>query len=251
MLEVRNVSVRFGGLEVLSDVSVTLEPGRVTGLIGPNGAGKTTLFDCVTGFVRCDGGTVHVDGRRVPRLAPHRVAAAGVARTFQTPRVFNGLTALENLVVAGSRPAPVRSLLTAFRPGAGAAERRALVDRATETAEFVGLTPVIDNLADAMSGGQRKLLEIGRALMREPSVLLLDEPVAGVHPVLAQTIAGMLRAVAGRGVAVGVIEHNMEFVMNHCDHVHVLAQGKELVQGTPDVVRRDPRVLAAYLGGPS
>ena len=249
MLEVQNVSVRFGGLEVLTDVSVTLVSGRLTGLIGPNGAGKTTLFDCVTGFVRCDRGAVRVDGRSVPRLSPHRVAAAGVARTFQTPRVFSGLTTLENLVVAGSQPAPVRSLLTAFRPRAHAAESRALLDLASETAEFVGLTPVLDNLADALSGGQRKLLEIGRALMRAPTVLLLDEPVAGVHPALARTIATTLRAIADRGVAVGVIEHNMEFVMNHCDHVHVLAQGRELMHGSPDVVQRDPRVLAAYLGG--
>jgi ABC-type branched-subunit amino acid transport system ATPase component len=249
MLEVRNVSVRFGGLEVLHDVSVTLAEGRVTGLIGPNGAGKTTLFDCVTGFVRCDSGTVRVDDRPVPRLVPHRVAAAGIARTFQTPRVFSGLTTLENLVVAGSRPSPVRALVTAFRSRARAAELRGLVDRAAETAEFVGLTPVLDNLSDALSGGQRKLLEIGRALMRTPRVLLLDEPMAGVHPKLARSLADTLHAVADRGVAVGVIEHNMEFVMNHCDYVHVLARGRELVHGPPDVVRRDPQVLAAYLGG--
>ncbi|MFG1928960.1 ABC transporter ATP-binding protein [Cryptosporangium sp. NPDC048952] len=248
MLEVRNVSVRFGGLEVLTDVSLTLASSRLTGLIGPNGAGKTTLFDCVTGFVRCDRGMVSVGGRPT-RLSPHRVAAAGVARTFQTPRVFSGLTTLENLVVAGSRPAPVGSLVTAFRRRAHAAEARALIDSAVETADFVGLTPVLDNRADALSGGQRKLLEIGRALMRSPAVLLLDEPVAGVHPALARRIATTLRAIADGGVAVGVIEHNMEFVMNSCDHVQVLAQGRTLTHGSPDVVRRDPRVLEAYLGG--
>lgn len=249
MLEVRNVSVRFGGLEVLHDVTVTLPPGRLIGLIGPNGAGKTTLFDCVTGFVRCDSGSVLVNGQVIPRLSPHRVAMAGIARTFQTPRMFDKLTTLENLVVAGSRPSPVRLLATAFRPRAQAAELRALVDLAVETAGFMGLTPVLDHRSDALSGGQRKLLEIGRALMREPHVLLLDEPMAGVHPRLAATIAAKLHAITARGVAVGVIEHNMEFVMNHCDHVHVLAQGRELVQGEPDAIRRDPQVLAAYLGG--
>ncbi|SFO19308.1 MULTISPECIES: ABC transporter ATP-binding protein [Actinomadura] len=249
MLEIRNVSVRFGGLQVLDDVSLALPPGRVTGVIGPNGAGKTTLFDCVTGFVRRDTGTIRVDGRAVPRTSPHRAARAGIARTFQTPRMFGGLTTLENLVVAGSRPSAVRSLVLAFRSRAHSAELRGLAALAEETGVFMGLAPVLDQRSDALSGGQRKLLEIGRALMREPRVLLLDEPMAGVHPSLAGTIATRMRAVADRGLAVGVIEHNMEFVMTHCDHVHVLARGKELAHGEPDVVRKDPRVLEAYLGG--
>lgn len=249
MLEVQRVSVRFGGLQVLDDVSVTLPPGRLTGLIGPNGAGKTTLFDCVTGFVRYDAGAVRVNGRRVPRTSPHRAALAGIARTFQTPRMFDQLTTLENLVVAGSRPSAVRALVTAFRRRAQSAQLRRLTGTAVRTAEFVGLAAMLDRRADALSGGQRKLLEIGRALMREPHVLLLDEPMAGVHPALGRTLAGTMRAVAASGVAVGVIEHNMEFVMTHCDYVHVLAQGRELVQGAPGEIRRDPLVLAAYLGG--
>lgn len=249
MLEIQNLSVRFGGLEVLRDVGLTLPPGRVTGLIGPNGAGKTTLFDCVTGFVRCDTGTIRVDGRTVPKVTPHRVAASGVARTFQTPRMFDRLTTLENLVVAGSRPSAVRSLATAFRPRAHAAELRGLVGLAHETAEFMGLGHVLGNRSDALSGGQRKLLEIGRALMRDPRVLLLDEPMAGVHPKLAEVIAAKMHAVAARGVAIGVIEHNMEFVMRHCHYVHVLVHGRELVHGEPGVIKRDPQVLEAYLGG--
>ncbi|MEV5412165.1 ABC transporter ATP-binding protein [Thermopolyspora sp. NPDC052614] len=249
MLEARNISVGFGGLHVLRDVTLTLPPGRLTGVIGPNGAGKSTLFDCVTGFVRRDCGTVLVDGREVPRITPHGAARAGIARTFQTPRMFNRLTTLENLVVAGSHPSAPRSLALAFRRRAHAAETRELIARAVETAEFMGLAPVLDQRSDALSGGQRKLLEIGRALMRDPRVLLLDEPMAGVHPALTRTIAARMRDIADRGVAVGVIEHNMEFVMNNCDHVYVLAQGRELVHGEPAEVRRDPRVLAAYLGG--
>jgi ABC-type branched-subunit amino acid transport system ATPase component len=249
MLEVRNVSVRFGGLTVLDDVTLTLPAGRLTGLIGPNGAGKTTLFDCVTGFVRCDSGAVTVDGSPVARIVPHRAARAGIARTFQTPRLFDPLTALENMVMAGSRPSAVGSLLLALRARARNTELRRLIALAEQTAEFTGLTQLLDRRAETLSGGQRKLLEIGRALMRDPRVLLLDEPMAGVHPVLGRTIAGTIHAVADRGVAVGVIEHNMEFVMTHCDHVYVLAQGRELMHGAPDTIRRDPRVLAAYLGG--
>ncbi|WP_336203878.1 ABC transporter ATP-binding protein [Nonomuraea sp. LPB2021202275-12-8] len=251
MLEAQNVSVRFGGLRVLHDVSLTLPKERLTGLIGPNGAGKTTLFDCITGFVTCDSGTVRVNGRPVPKVSPHRAATAGIARTFQTPRMFDQLTTLENLVVAGSRPSAVRALAMAFRSRAHAAELRELIGLARETAEFMGLASVLDNRSDALSGGQRKLLEIGRALMRKPRVLLLDEPMAGVNPALARTIAAKMHAVVAGGVAVGVIEHNMEFVMKHCDYVHVLAQGRELVHGTPEVIRRDPQVLEAYLGGTS
>jgi ABC-type branched-subunit amino acid transport system ATPase component len=249
MLEVQHLSVRFGGLEVLRDVTVTLPAGRLTGLIGPNGAGKTTLFDCITGFVKPDAGTIRVNGRPVSRVRPHRLARAGIARTFQTPRMFDQLTTLENLVVAGSAPAAVGALLLALRSRAHAAQLRRLIALGTETAAFMGLERVLDHRSDALSGGQRKLLEIGRALMREPHVLLLDEPVAGVHPTLARSISSRLRAIAARGVAVGVIEHNMEFVMTHCDYVHVLAQGRELVHGPPEAVRRDPRVLAVYLGG--
>lgn len=248
MLELRDVAVRFGGLVVLDGVTITLPAGKLTGLIGPNGAGKTTLFDCATGFVPCDAGTVSVDGRPVRRLSPHRAALAGIARTFQTPRMFNSLTTLENLVVAGSDPAVGRALLLAFRARAHATAVRDLITAAEETAAFVGLDSVLDNRSDALSGGQRKLLEIGRTLMRRPRVLLLDEPMAGVHPTLARSIAGTMRRIAERGVCVGVIEHNMEFVMTHCDYVHVLHQGRELVHGTPDVIRRDPKVLAAYLG---
>jgi len=249
MLETRELNVRFGGMRVVKDISLTFAAGQVTGLIGPNGAGKTTLFDCVTGFVKAHSGAVLVDGRSLRRLAPHLVAVAGVARTFQTPRMFDSLTTLENLVVAGAPASSLSSFLTTFR----SRHHRSLVDRLTtrarEQAAFVGLTEVRDNRADALSGGQRKLLEIGRALMREPKVLLLDEPVAGVNPLLARQIAATIRQVAERGVAVGVIEHNMEFVMANCTHVHVMAQGSELASGTADDVRRRPEVLEAYLGG--
>lgn len=248
MLETLGISLRFGGLEVLRDVSLTLEAGQVTGLIGPNGAGKTTLFDCITGFVKRDAGSVMIDGRALTRAAPHRVSASGIARTFQTPRMFDGLTTMENLVVAGSAPSALRAFVTAFRAKAQKAEMRRLVAIATENAEFMGLGPVLQHRADALSGGQRKLLEMGRALMRNPRVLLLDEPIAGVHPTLARTIASKMHEIARRGVAVGVIEHNMDFVMNHCQYIYVLAEGAELARGKPELIRRDPRVLEAYLG---
>jgi branched-chain amino acid transport system permease protein len=249
MLETRALTVRFGGMTVVDDLSLTFAAGQVTGLIGPNGAGKTTLFDCVTGFVRAHSGTVLVDGRPLRRLAPQVVAAAGVARTFQTPRMFDSLTTLENLVVAGAPASAVSSFLTTFRFRRHQSLVARLTARAREQAAFVGLAAVQDNRADALSGGQRKLLEIGRALMRDPTVLLLDEPVAGVNPVLARQIAATIRQVADRGVAVGVIEHNLEFVMANCTHVSVMAQGSELASGTADDVRRRPEVLDAYLGG--
>jgi ABC-type branched-subunit amino acid transport system ATPase component len=163
--------------------------------------------------------------------------------------MFDNLTTLENLMFAGAPASSLSSFLTTFR----SRHHRSLVDllttRAREQAAFLGLTEVQENRADALSGGQRKLLEIGRALMREPKVLLLDEPVAGVNPLLARQIAATIRQVAERGVAVGVIEHNLEFVMANCTHVYVMAQGSELASGAADDVRRRPEVLDAYLGG--
>lgn len=249
MLTVENFSVRIGANTVVNSVSLSCTPGQVTAIIGPNGAGKTTLFDAVTGYSKSSAGLVSCDGRSLTRRLPHQIARAGIARTFQTPRLFEGMTVAENLLVAcpdGGLPSVVRSALTRF--GVRAFERRAM-ERVRYWLDFLKLHDKRDNLAGDLSGGQRKLVELGRALMTEPKYVLLDEPVAGVAPALVNEIGLRLQELAGQGLGVVVIEHNMDFVMRISDRIFVLANGKVLTNGTAAEVQAHPDVLEAYLGG--
>ncbi|CAM5221262.1 Branched-chain amino acid transport system ATP-binding protein OS=Castellaniella defragrans OX=75697 GN=HNR28_001738 PE=4 SV=1 [Castellaniella defragrans] len=251
MLVIDRLSVQINGNRILKDVGFECEPGKVTAIIGPNGAGKTTLFDAMTGFVPRAGGTVLCDTHAVPHASPHRVARCGLSRTFQTPRLFEEMTVLENLEIAsqdGGLAALVRSACLRYEERRMRAEAR---KTAGELLEFLRLDPVRDNLTSDLSGGQRKLVELGRALMTEPRYVLLDEPVAGVAPALVKDVGARLRDLAAQGLGVLVIEHNMDFVMNISDFVIVMVNGEVLTQGSAAEVRSDPRVLAAYLGGAS
>ncbi len=249
LLEVDNLQKHFGGLMAVNGASFAVRRGSITGLIGPNGAGKSTLFDLVTGVTRADRGTVRLAGRILSGLAPDAIARAGVARTFQTPRIFPDMSTWENLLAGGGRH-PGETLLGGLWQGSAAREReRALQDRADELLAFLGLERVAARATRELSGGQRKLLSLGRALMTEPKLLMLDEPAAGVNQTLTRTLMDRIRDVNAAGVTVLVVEHDMDLIMRLCQHVVVMHQGSVLAEGTPEQVQRDERVLDAYLGG--
>ena len=250
VLQARNVTMAFGGLVALSDVSMQLAEGQIIGLIGPNGAGKTTFFNCLTGLYRPSRGDVLLRGRRLPD-DPAKVTAAGVARTFQNIRLFPSMTALENVLVGRHvrmKQGPISSLFhgPSYRRGEAAAR-----ERSQELLEFVGLAKVGDVLARNPPYGDQRRLEIARALATNPSVLLLDEPTAGMNPQETEATRRLIFAIRDTGISVVVIEHDTKFIFTLCDDVSVLVQGELLVRGTPDQVRADPRVIEAYLGKPA
>jgi branched-chain amino acid transport system ATP-binding protein len=247
-LELRGVSRWFGGHRAVDDVSFRVRAGTITGLIGPNGAGKTTVFNLIAGTLRPTTGRITLGEHRLDGRPPHRVLYAGVARTFQIPRPFAAMTVLENLMLGGQAQPGERFWANWLRPGAVAGAERALRERARELLDFVGLSALAGAPARTLSGGQRKLLELARALMTAPRVLLLDEPAAGVNPTLVDTIAERIVALNRAGLTVLLIEHNLDLVMRLCRPVLVMAGGRLLLEDDPAAVRTDPRVVEAYLG---
>ncbi|EKF18586.1 ABC transporter ATP-binding protein [Nitratireductor pacificus] len=248
-LEVADVVKAFGANRAVDGVSFVAEAGRITGLIGPNGAGKTTLFNAVAGEYPLDAGSVRLDGEQIGSLPPYRVFSHGLARTFQIPRPFGGMTVLENVMCVPERQAGERFWNSWLRPGLVAREERRNMERAREIIEFCGLTKVERQLAGAISGGQQKLVELARALMADPKIVLLDEPGAGVNPALLDTIVDRIVELNKRGLSFLIIEHNMDFIMSLCDHIVVMATGRVIAEGEPDTVIADPQVIDAYLGG--
>ncbi len=249
LIRVSNVSIAFGGIRAVRDCSLSVEPGTITGLIGPNGAGKTTLFNIVAGFLRPGLGRVEFAGEDVTGMPPHHLFRRGLVRTFQIPHEFATLTVLENLMVVPSRQSGERLLPAWLRPRRVAAEERSLRRRADETLEFLKLAHLRDAPAGILSGGQKKLLEIGRAMMADARVVLLDEPAAGVNRTLMGELAERIRLLnRERKVTFFVIEHDMNLIAALCQPVIVMAQGQVLSQGTLEEIRRDPRVVEAYFG---
>ncbi|MFC0081585.1 ABC transporter ATP-binding protein [Aciditerrimonas ferrireducens] len=242
LLEVQGVTRSFGGVRALTGASLAVPRGRICGLIGPNGSGKTTLFNIITGYERADAGRVRLDGKEVTGLAPERIFAMGVGRTFQITRIFARLSVLDNMLIATQRRERWwRSMLR----GAGSAEE---VERAMELLRFVGLAGHARALAGELSYGQRKLLELAYVLVADPELLMLDEPAGGVNPTLIGQLAERIRELNEQGKTFLIVEHNMELVMSLCDQVSVMSFGSVLVTGPPEEVRADPRVLEAYLG---
>jgi ABC-type branched-subunit amino acid transport system ATPase component len=237
LLRMHEVSVHFGGLQALNGVSLDVDVGHVTGLIGPNGAGKTTLFNVVTGLLAPNGGRVELDGQDITRRKPHQRSRLGIGRTFQRLETFGSLTASENVLVAAE-----------MRQGWAHDRSKTPVTLTREILERVGLETVADERVDRLPTGTARLVELGRALATQPRVLLLDEPSAGLNESETSTLGDLLREVAGSGLAVLLVEHDMQFVMGTCERIHVLDFGRIISVGTPKDVQADETVRAAYLG---
>ena len=249
LLEVGGVTQRFGGLTAVDDVSFGIEAGQVSAIIGPNGAGKTTLFNLISGFQTPVAGRIVFDGREISGMTPHRVAAGGIVRTFQLVQLFPELTALQN-VEAGCHLRGSGGIWAAL---ARTAKARRELDEATAAARellaFVGLEARAQMPAAALTYGQQRLLEVARAMAANPRLLLLDEPAAGLNAVETEHLAGVIRALIGRGITVLLIEHDVNLVMRVASRIVVLDFGRKIAEGTPQEVRNDPAVLDAYLGG--
>jgi branched-chain amino acid transport system ATP-binding protein len=248
-LEVRDITVSFGGFRALDGVSLTVPSGGLAGLIGPNGAGKSTLFAVMSGFQPPDAGTVLLDGRRLDGLTAPARARAGLVRTFQVPREFRNLTVRQNLLAAAAGQSGENLLGVFFRPGRVAREEAAIAQRAEHTLDLLRLAAVAEQPARQLSGGQKKLLELGRALMLDPRFILLDEPFAGVNPVLIGELAARVRELNAGGIGFLIIEHDLEALTRLVPHLAVLDRGRIIADGAPDAVLADVTVREAYLGG--
>ena len=244
-----SLTKRFGGLTAVDSCSLGISRGRITGLIGPNGAGKTTLFNLVSGFLRPDSGRVYFKDEDITGLPPWQMLHKRLCRTFQLPREFKELTVMENLMVVPAKQIGERLWAPWFLRSRVAREESVIRNRARELLARVNLLDHADAPAWTLSGGQKKLLELARAMMGEPELLLLDEPGAGVNPTQMEELARHIqRLVAEHNVTIVLIEHDMDLVMSLCDPVIVMTQGRTLAEGAPEVVRQDARVLEAYLG---
>lgn len=249
ILRVTDLVKRFGGNRAVDGASFAVEEGTITALIGPNGAGKTTCFNCISGFLRINGGTVEFEGARIDGLSPHRIVRRGVVRTFQIPQELSSMTVLENCMLGTGRQLGERLWEPLFRPWRVNREERGNEVRAREILGYVNLGEMLYERAGNLSGGQKKLLELARALITRPKLVLLDEPAAGVNPTLALQLVDHIRRLQ-RDLAVTflIVEHNMEVVMRVADTVVVMSSGRVLTEGTPDEVVADVTVQQAYLG---
>jgi len=252
LLEVDGVVKRFGGIDAVNGAGFTVERQSVTALIGPNGAGKTTLFNLVTGFAQADRGSVRFDGEEVAGMPSYAIARRGMVRTFQLARALAAMPVLDNMMLAAPEQPGERLRNVLLRPRAVRAREREVHEQALELLEVFGLGEKADDYAGTLSGGQRKLLELARALMARPRMLLLDEPMAGINPTLGRRLLDHIQRLRSEeGMTFLFVEHDMEVVMNHSDRVVVMAEGRVIASGEPHEVRSDPAVVDAYLGSPA
>jgi branched-chain amino acid transport system ATP-binding protein len=249
MLAVRDISVRFGGLQALQDVQLDVRPGEVLGLIGPNGAGKTTLFNVVCGFVRADTGSIEWQGRDLARIRPQNLSRLGIARTVQGLGLFPHLSVLENVTVGADRHAVAGFASALFGLPRSDRDEQGLRDRARTVLSDLGIAEVADRMPGTLPYPVQKRVALARALAAEPQLLMLDEPASGLSEPELVELAELIRELKGR-MAVMLVEHHMELVMGVCDRIVVLDFGRVIATGTPDQVRAEPAVLEAYLGTP-
>jgi ABC-type branched-subunit amino acid transport system ATPase component len=248
LLEVRGLVKHFLGVTAVGGVDLAVEPGELVSLIGPNGSGKTTLFNCVTGYLAADGGRILFRGRDLTGAPPHRVARLGVARTFQQVSVFGRLSALDNLLVFLQQHQEEHLVARLLRTRRLRRLEAEAVERARRLLDLVGLAAKADDAAGSLSYGQRKLLAFAGALMPDPDLLLLDEPAAAVNPTMINQMKDHILALHRQGKTVLLVEHNMDVVMDISQRVVVLDHGQKIAEGSPEAIRRDPRVVEAYFG---
>lgn len=248
LLQVRGLTKHYLGLTAVDDLSYEVEAGSVVGLIGPNGSGKSTSIDCISGFQPADAGQWFLDGQELTGLPPHRIARAGLTRSFQTVRAYDELSLLENLRVAMQENDGVGWLQALTRGKRLRSAEAAAEARGRDLLATVGLAEYADAPAAILSYGQRKLLAIAASMMARPRLVVLDEPVAGVNPTMIRKIEQVIHKLNAEGVTLVIVEHNVEFIMSLCRRVIVLESGSKIADGPPGLIRSDPRVLAAYLG---
>lgn len=248
ILMATGVSKSFGGIKAVENASLEVKSGSITGLIGPNGAGKTTLFNLLSNFIHPDQGQIIFDGEPIEQLPSYQIAQRGMVRTFQVARVLSRLSVMENMLLAAQHQTGESFWNLWLKQKQIVQEERELKTRAIEILESIGLAHKAKDYAGGLSGGQRKLLEIGRALMCQPKLILLDEPAAGVNPTLINQICDRILDWNRQGMSFLIIEHNMDVIMSLCDRVWVLAEGRNLAEGTPAEIQHNPQVLEAYLG---
>ncbi len=250
ILRVDQVVQTFGGIRAVNGATFEVERGSITALIGPNGAGKTTCFNVVTGFYRGNSGSVRFDGDEVFREPAHRIARRGMVRTFQITKALARMPVIDNMLLAGANQPGERLFNNLIRRGACKAREAEIHEQALELLEEFNLTKLQESYAGTLSGGQRKLLELARALMTKPRLLMLDEPMAGINPTLgARLLEHMERLRSEEGVSFLFVEHDMDVVMNHSDRVIVMAEGRVIAEGLPKEIRENKQVIDAYLGG--
>jgi branched-chain amino acid transport system ATP-binding protein len=250
IFEAEGIVKRFGGIHAVNGATMSVQEGSITAVIGPNGAGKTTFFNLITGFYKPDAGTATFDGRPIQGMPSYAIARLGMVRTFQITKALARMTVLDNMMLAAPDQPGERLLNVIFRPAGMLRRERQVREQALELLDVFSLTKLADDYAGTLSGGQRKLLELARALMARPRFLLLDEPMAGINPTLGRRLLDhMQRLRSEEGVTFLFIEHDMDVVMSHSDRVVVMAAGRVIAAGEPESVRNDQAVIDAYLGG--
>ena len=247
-LEVTNLKKSFGGIKAVDVESLNLNRNELTSIIGPNGAGKTTFFDLISGFQTSDEGKVYLNNKNITKSQPYAIARLGMIRTFQLTKVFDRMTVLENMMFSASTVNNDSFLKSIAKLPSQKTTEKKIRDKSFEIMKELNIDHMANSYAREMSGGQKKLLELGRSIINNPSVLLLDEPLAGVNPKLAEEILQIILNLAGKGISILMVEHNIEAVMKISERVIVLAEGKVIADSTPENIRTDEKVIEAYLG---